>query len=60
MEAKEMLEKALDILTEKNEAKGDKWSDARRLAYVAMYGMLSNGVSKEKAKTVLEVAEEWD
>lgn len=54
-----MLEKALEILTQKNLAKGEKETFARHLALSAMYGMLSTDVSKKKAKIVLEIAKEW-
>jgi hypothetical protein len=59
MESKEMLEEALEILTQKNLAKGEKETFARHLALSAMYGMLSTDVSKKKAKIVLEIAKEW-
>ena len=59
MEPKEMLDVALDILTEKNKEAGHKETFARHLALSAMYGMLSNNVSKKQAKIVLQIAEEW-
>ena len=59
MEPKEMLEEALDILVKKNLEKGNQHTMARMLALSAMYGMLSNDVSKKKAKIVLEIAKEW-
>ena len=59
MEPKEKLEKALEILVEKNLAKGNNHTLARMLALSAMYGMLSTNVSKKQAKTILEIAEEW-
>ena len=59
MEPKEMLDVALDILTEKNKQAGNKETFARHLALSAMYGMLSNDVTKKQAKLVLEIAKEW-
>lgn len=60
MESKEMLEEALDLLTEKNLAKGEKWGTARLLAFSAMYGMLGHKVSKKHAEFVLQIAKEWE
>jgi hypothetical protein len=59
MEINETLDKAVEILFEKNIAKGYNSSLARMLALSAMYGMLSNNVSKKQAKIVLQIAEEW-
>lgn len=59
MESKEMLDQALELITQKNQAKGDDWAKARLLAFSAMYGMLGHKVSKNQAKVVLEIAEEW-
>lgn len=60
MGTREMLDKALDLITEKNEAKGEKWATARLLAYSAMYGMLGHKISKKHAEFVLEVAKDWE
>jgi hypothetical protein len=60
MESKEMLDEALDLLTNKNLAKGDDWTKARLLAFSAMYGMLGHKVSKKQARIVLEIAGEWN
>lgn len=60
MESREMLDKALDLLTQKNVAKGEKWSTARLLAFSAMYGMLGHKVSKKHAEVILKIAEEWE
>lgn len=60
MNPNEMLDEALDLLTKKNVAKGEKWSTARLLAFSAMYGMLGHKISKKHAEFVLQVAKEWE
>ena len=59
MEIKETLDKALEILVEKNLAKGNNHTLARMLALSAMYGMLSNNVTKKQSKIILEIAKDW-
>lgn len=59
MEIKETLDRALEILVEKNLAQGNTQTFSRHLALSAMYGMLSNNVTKKQAKIILEIAEEW-
>ena len=59
MEIKERLDKALEIITEKNLAKGYNQTQARMFALSAVYGMLSNNVTNKQSKIVLEIAEEW-
>lgn len=60
MEIQERLDKALEILVEKNLAKGYNQTLARMFAYSAIYGMMSNNVTKKQSKIILEIAEEWD
>lgn len=57
--ATEIVEKAKNILIQKNLESGMSESLAKDLAMYAMFGMLSTSVSKKKAKICLEIAKEW-
>jgi hypothetical protein len=60
LKSKEILDKALDLLTEKNIANGEKWVNARLLAFSAIYGVIGHRTTVENAEVALEIAEEWE